>query len=82
MDQDAAVQQIEPLRRRAVADGGNLIVSRCPTEWKESLRVWGEPRADWAIAERVRAALDPHGSMNPGRFVRIRSESLTYEIWG
>ncbi len=66
---DAAVQQIDPLRRRAVADGGNLIVSRCPTEWKESLRVWGEPRADWAIAERVRAALDPHGSMNPGRFV-------------
>ena len=56
-------------RDRAVGDGGNLILARCPTEWKERLRVWGQPRADWAIAERVRAALDPHGAMNPGRFV-------------
>jgi glycolate oxidase FAD binding subunit len=66
---DAATRQIEPLRRTAVADGGNLILARCPTDWKERLRVWGEPRADWAIAERVRAALDPHSAMNPGRFV-------------
>jgi glycolate oxidase FAD binding subunit len=61
--------QIERLRRTAVADGGNLIVSRAPTPWKERLRVWGEPRGDWAIGERVKAALDPHGAMNPGRFV-------------
>ncbi len=60
---------IAPLRARAVQDGGNLILSRCPTDWKTRLRVWGEPRADWAIAERIRAALDPHQSMNPGRFV-------------
>ncbi len=66
---DAAARQIEPLRRKAVADGGNLILARCPTEWKESLRVWGEPRPDWAIAERVRAALDPLGALNPGRFI-------------
>jgi glycolate oxidase FAD binding subunit len=66
---DAAARQLEPPRRKAVADGGNLMLSRCPTEWKESLRVWGEPRPDWALAERVRAALDPAGAMNPGRFV-------------
>ena len=64
-----ATRQIDPLCRRAVADGGNLTISRCPTEWKANLRVWGEPRADWAIAERVRAALDPHRAMNPGRFI-------------
>jgi glycolate oxidase FAD binding subunit len=66
---EEAVRTIEPFRDRAVREGGNLILSRCPTEWKERLRIWGEPRADWAIAERVRAALDPHGAMNPGRFV-------------
>src|SRR5262249_54732506 len=64
-----AARTVEPFRQRAVRDGGNLILSRCPTEWKERLRVWGEPRADQAIADRVRAALDPHGAMNPGRFV-------------
>ncbi len=64
---DASAREIEPLRRKAVADGGNLILARCPGDWKERLRVWGEPRADWALAERVRAALDPHVAMNPGR---------------
>ena len=52
-----------------MADGGNLILSRCPTEWKERLRVWGEPRADWAISERVKAALDPH-QHEPGAICR------------
>ncbi len=66
---DSASVEIETLRKKAVADGGNLTLSRCPTDWKERLRVWGEPRPDWAIAERVRAAFDRHGAMNPGRFV-------------
>ena len=66
---ETARDQIAKLRRAAVTDGGNLILSRCPSEWKETLRVWGEPRPDWAISERVKAALDPHHAMNPGRFV-------------
>jgi glycolate oxidase FAD binding subunit len=66
---EPTVVEIERLRGLAVEDGGNLIVARAPSAWKERLRVWGEPRDDWAIGERVKAALDPHGAMNPGRFV-------------
>jgi glycolate oxidase FAD binding subunit len=62
-------RQISSFRAMATREGGNLILSRCPTAWKESLHVWGDPRPDWAIAERVKAALDPHAAMNPGRFV-------------
>jgi glycolate oxidase FAD binding subunit len=68
-DIDELAGQIESLRRIAAGDGGSLVLSRCPTDWKDRLRVWGDPRGDWAIAERVKAALDPHGAMNPGRFV-------------
>jgi glycolate oxidase FAD binding subunit len=57
------------LRSEAVRDGGNLTLSRCPPDWKERLRVWGEPRPDRALAERIKKALDPIGAMNPGRFV-------------
>jgi glycolate oxidase FAD binding subunit len=66
---EAIGRELDRLRARAVGDGGNLILPRCPTEWKASLRVWGEPRPDWVLAERVKAALDPKGVMNPGRFV-------------
>jgi glycolate oxidase FAD binding subunit len=66
---NASVALIGEIRRAAGADGGNLVLSHCPADWKEPLRVWGEPRADWAISERVNAALDPHHAMNPGRFV-------------
>jgi glycolate oxidase FAD binding subunit len=64
-----AAREITTHRGRAVQCGGNLILSRCPTEWKGDLLVWGKPRSDWAIAEQIKAALDPHRAMNPGRFV-------------
>jgi glycolate oxidase FAD binding subunit len=68
-DLEALAPEVDRLRLEAVRLGGNLILPRCPTAWKERLGVWGQPRADWAIAERVKAALDPSGVLNPGRFV-------------
>jgi len=67
--EEQAARAIDGRRAAAVRDGGNLIVVRCPTAWKDRLRVWGEPRPDWALARRVKQALDPRGLMNPGRFV-------------
>jgi glycolate oxidase FAD binding subunit len=64
-----AASQVGFHRQAALNTGGDLILSRCPTEWKDRLRVWGSGRPDWSIAERVNKALDPHGAMNPGRFV-------------
>ena len=63
--------EVDRLRGLAVRGGGNLTLSRCPTEWKERLRVWGEPRGDWRLAEGIKKALDPRGVMNPGRFIGI-----------
>ncbi len=61
--------EIEAIRHEAVAAGGNLILSRCPTPWKERFRVWGEPRGDWPLMEQIKHALDPGAVLNPGRFV-------------
>jgi glycolate oxidase FAD binding subunit len=68
-DLERLAREVEQLRAAAAADGGNLILPRCPTDAKDRLRVWGEPRPDWEIARRIKAALDPKGVMNPGRFV-------------
>ena len=66
---EEVASEVERLRAEAVRLGGNLTLPRCPTAWKDRLKVWGQPRADWAIAERVKKALDPRGVLNPGRFV-------------
>ena len=62
-------QEVDRLRAISVGDGGNLVLTRCPLEAVETLRIWGEPRVDWALAGRIKHALDPSGLMNPGRFV-------------
>lgn len=69
IDRDTAIELAGTLRGRLAAWGGNLTVPRCPTDWKDGIGVWGRPTPDRAVADRVRAALDPSGLMNPGRFV-------------
>ncbi len=66
MDQTAA--DLQRLRIACAKGGGHVIVASCPTEAKGPLKVWGDPRPDWALGARVKAALDPAGAMNPGRF--------------
>jgi FAD/FMN-containing dehydrogenase len=66
---DQAKAMLTPLLERAVAAQGNLVIARCPTEWKRELPIWGRPRGDWALMRRVKQAFDPRGVFNPGRFV-------------
>ncbi len=68
-DREAIEADAHQLRAEAEGMGGYLIVARCPAARKPFLNVWGNPRPDWAWSERVKAALDPGGVMNPGRFV-------------
>lgn len=61
--------EIERLRNLAETYHGNLTLPRCPTDWKSKLKVWGNPRPDWLIAQRLKSALDPKHLLNPGRSV-------------
>ena len=44
---EQAVKTITVLRETAIAAQGNLIVTRCPPEWKKQLNIWAHRVATW-----------------------------------
>ena len=68
-DQAAVDVGLEKLRKLSVKLHGNLVITRCPTEWKPGLPIWGEPRLDKMLMESLKKKLDPTSILNPGRFI-------------
>jgi glycolate oxidase FAD binding subunit len=66
---ERAQAMLKGLSERAVAAGGNLVLPRCPAQWKRLLPVWGVPRGDLGLMRQVKQHLDPRRLFNPGRFV-------------
>jgi glycolate oxidase FAD binding subunit len=69
ISREQAESAIAKLTAAALAAKGNLVVTRCPGDWKPTLPVWGHPRADWDLMRTIKAKLDPGNLFNPGRFV-------------
>jgi FAD/FMN-containing dehydrogenase len=57
------------LRDSAITLGGAVVVEGCALELKHHVDVWGRPRADFALMRRLKEQFDPHGTLNPGRFL-------------
>jgi glycolate oxidase FAD binding subunit len=66
---ERAVAVTEALLEAAARAAGNVILPRCPAEWKRVLPVWGRPRGDLWVMRRVKDQFDPKRLFNPGRFV-------------
>jgi glycolate oxidase FAD binding subunit len=67
---------VEPLaaalaevRARCVELGGGVVLQHAPVALKRAVGVWGPRRGDWGMMEKIAAAFDPAGIMNPGRMV-------------
>jgi glycolate oxidase FAD binding subunit len=67
-----AAAMLKGLGDEAVTAGGNLVLPRCPTAWKQNLPVWGRPGNDHALMRQVKESLDPGHVFNPGRFIEER----------
>ena len=59
---------IAALRAAAVETRGSLVVQESPPELLRRVDVWG-PSAALGVMRRVKERFDPHGTLNPGRFV-------------
>ena len=66
---DKAAEMLAPLREFARRQRGNLIILHCDDAWKDRLPVFGDPEASWPLMRHLKATLDPHRLLNPGRFL-------------
>jgi glycolate oxidase FAD binding subunit len=64
----SAAETLSRLRDAAGAEG-QVVVAAAPGALKQAVDVWGPPPSGFAIMRALKQALDPHGILNPGRFV-------------
>ncbi|MFQ5485075.1 MAG: FAD-binding oxidoreductase [Desulfobacterales bacterium] len=65
---EKAVSTIDLLLEEACRANGNLVVQNAPADLKKDLPMWGKPRLDFQVMQRVKNRLDPKWIMSPGRF--------------
>jgi glycolate oxidase FAD binding subunit len=63
------VNLVSTWRSLAAQAGGTVTVTRCPSEWKKALAVWGPAPAGAWLMHAVKEKFDPQRLFNPGRFV-------------
>jgi FAD/FMN-containing dehydrogenase len=47
----------------------HVTIPWCPLALKRRIPVWGPPRSDFALMEKMKQVFDPHRILNPGRYV-------------
>ncbi len=65
----ACRQAAGQIMKAITALGGYATIVRCPLELKREISVWGVPREDFPLMQRVKRAFDPCNIFAPGRFV-------------
>ena len=53
----------------AAANRGHTVMFSAPHQLKASLDVWGPPPATFSLMREIKHRFDPHGLLNPGRFL-------------
>ncbi|MBI4592692.1 MAG: FAD-binding oxidoreductase [Candidatus Rokubacteria bacterium] len=60
---------LEDWRALARAGGGHAVLEWAPLAVKAQVPVWDDAGAAGRVMQRIKAQLDPHNILNPGRFV-------------
>jgi FAD/FMN-containing dehydrogenase len=66
---DELVPLLPALRELTQRHSGHLLLARAPRELKEGSDVWFPAPQALSLMRGLKAAFDPHNTLNPGRFV-------------
>lgn len=66
---DPLLAAAEELRREAERLQGALVLRHGPVALRRTFPVWGRPPSTLPLMRALKEKLDPHGILNPGRFV-------------
>lgn len=69
-DGAALLGALGSLRAAVGPQGGSVVVLYCPPALRGQFDAWGPVGDALPLMQRVKAEFDPHGILNPGRFVR------------
>jgi glycolate oxidase FAD binding subunit len=68
-EDDRTAEEIRGLRDDCRQIGGSLVVEDCPLSVKRRIDVWGDVGPAIEMMRKLKNALDPGDTLNPGRFV-------------
>jgi glycolate oxidase FAD binding subunit len=68
-NEQALLAALGILRPEVEAQGGSLVILRCPLEVKARLDVWGSPGDALPLMRRVKEHFDPGDILNAGRYI-------------
>jgi glycolate oxidase FAD binding subunit len=66
---NAAANQFHKLIAYAREQRGHAVMLVAPCELKQSVDVWGSPPPALALMRKIKEQFDPHGLLNPGRYI-------------
>ncbi|WP_378211206.1 FAD-binding oxidoreductase [Anoxybacteroides rupiense] len=66
---EEVVAAIERLRQFVIPLGGYVIVKHLPLALRQKVEVWGEKPSYFFLLEGIKTKIDPHSTLNHGRFV-------------
>ncbi len=69
VEESAGADRFDVIQALAATLDGRAVLAAAPPSLKDGIDVWGSPPPGASLMQGIKQQFDPHGILNPGRFV-------------